>query len=474
MKPLSIRTGLTAWFVGLTFLLLLAFSAVLYASVSRTLHDGLDKRLETTARGLAALADWEEKAHAVEIELSKQLAAQQEASHPEMSQEVWDWPDQWSVHRSGKAIDVPLPDASFGQGVDLTACPAVVFSTIDTPEGARRLCTLLHHCAPSPEDLEDLEFDVLVRVAEDLAPVQAQLAQLAWVVVILAAISAAVVLIFGVLISRRVIRPLKELGKAATAIRAGRAVKLPRRGTGDEVDDLGEILDEAFSRLEDALQRQTRFTSDAAHELRNPIAVIRNAAEIALRRKRSPDEYRDFFGDVLATAKRMGQVVEALLLLARLDAGQAASTFEKVDLVAVAHDSATAQPLAGGRVSIEGKSPAFVEGDEGLLRVLIDNLLSNALRYSGREAPVNVTVVNSDGVTLSVKDEGPGIPSDAVGRVFDRFYRIESANPDVPGAGLGLALVSEVARVHSVESRIDTSQGGTCVIVKFPSAPPGD
>jgi len=470
MKPLSIRTSLTAWFVGLTVLLLLVFSAILYVCVSRSLHTELEKRLETTAKGLAALSDWDERAHAVECELSEGLAKQQEASHPEMSQEIWDWPDKWRVHQSGIAIDTPLPDGSFGEGVDLIAGPAVAFETIDTLKGARRLCTLLFYSPPSPEDLEDLEFHVLVRVAEDLAPIHAQLARLAGIVAGLALIAAVVILIFGLLISRRVVRPLKKLGEAATEIRAGRAVQLPKRGTGDEVDDLSEMLDEAFSRLEDALQRQTRFTSDAAHELRNPIAVIQNAAEIALRRERTTEEYQEFFGDVLSTAKRMGQVVEALLLLARLDAGQAASTFEKVDLVAIAHDSASAQPFANGRVSIEGKSPALVEGDENLLRVLIDNLISNALRYSGKDAPVNVAVENGEGVTLRVKDDGPGIPSDAIGRVFDRFYRIESANPNASGAGLGLALVSEVARVHSVESRIDTSQGGTCVIVKFPSA----
>lgn len=305
------------------------------------------------------------------------------------------------------------------------------------------------------------------------APLDAQLSQLAWIVAILAIVSGFVVLLFGILLSKRVVRPLRELGNAATAIRAGRAVKLPRRGVGDEVEQLRDLLEEAFLRLEEALQRQTRFTSDAAHELRNPIAVIQNAAEIALRRERTSDEYQSFFGDVLATSKRMGQVVEALLLLARLDAGKAGESFKQIDLADVARDSAAAQPFSKDRVRVVAENPAFVDGDEVLLRVLVDNLLSNALRYSGAESVVTVTVeTREEGAVLRVQDKGPGIPTEAVGRVFDRFYRAQPADPDASGAGLGLALVAEVARVHSLESHIDTSKRGTTVTVRFPPALP--
>ncbi len=468
MKPLSIRASLTAWFVGLTTLLLLVFSATLYICISRALHSGLDVRLEATAMGLVPLSDCDEFDGAIQFELSGELAKQLDASNPAMSQELWTWPGGERFHQSGEPMDLPLPPVSWNEGIDLSSAPAVSYSTFVGMPGQRRLCTMLALAPADPEEPESQAFNVLVRVAEDLAPIKAQLSKLAWFVLLLGIISAVVILLFGVILSKRVVRPLKVLGKAASEIRAGSTAQLPRRGVGDEVDVLGELLDEAFKRLEGALQRQTRFTSDAAHELRNPIAVIQNAAEVALRRERSTDEYQAFFGDVLATSRRMGQVVEALLLLARLDAGRAGETFKKVDLVAIARDSAAAQHLAKDRVRIHAESPAFVEGDDGLLRVLVDNLLSNALRYSGPESAVLVTVEVKDDVILRVQDEGPGIPSDDVGRVFDRFYRAETGNAGVSGAGLGLALVAEVARVHSVESHIDTSQRGTCITVRFP------
>ncbi|TAH38017.1 MAG: HAMP domain-containing protein [Planctomycetota bacterium] len=473
MKPLSIRASLIAWFVGLTMLLLAAFAATLYLGISRALHSGLDARLVTEGSGLAALAEWDEDLQRVMLEMSEDLQAKLTANHPQRSHEVWVWPDRRPLVRSRETLDFPLPDASFGRDFDLSTAPGVEFSTVDGPRGPRRVASMLYYAPEIAADDEGVRrepFTLFVRIMEDLAPIEAQLGRLAWLVAGLGGIALLVVLAFGVFLSRRVVRPLQELGAAAREIRAGRAVELPRRGVGDEVDALGDHLEEAFSRLEAARQRQERFTSDAAHELRNPIAVIRSAAEVALRRERSPEDYRAFLGDILATSRRMGDAVEALLLLARMDAGTAGASFRNVDLVAIARDSAAAQPLADGRVRVLGDPAAIVHGDEGLLRVLVDNLLSNALRYSGPQAPVTVSVQNGDGTLLAVSDQGPGIPPESLGRVFDRFYRVETIN-GAPGAGLGLAIVAEVARLHAVAPHIDSSPRGTTVTVRFPPPP---
>ena len=472
MRPLSIRASLTAWFVGLTTVLLVAFSATLYGSIRKALHTGLDARLETAAHGLAALCGWEEDGWYAEFELSEEFARQLTASEPTRSREVWTWPEGRRLHRSGEPIDLPVPGFSWAGDLRLNVDTKQEYGELEGSNGARRLITMLAVSPRVPATLDEPEqpaFTVLVRVAEDLAPIQAQLARIGWIIAVLAGVAAGVVVVFAVLLSRRVVRPLRELGQAASEIRAGRAAQLPHRGVGDEVDELGDHLEEAFSRLEDALERQTRFTSDAAHELRNPISVIQNASEIALRRQRSDQDYREFLGDVFATSQHMGRVVEALLLLARLDAGTASASFKKVDLADVARDSVAAQPSGADRVSLSNGSPAVVKGDDALLRVLVDNLVANALRHSGEDARVQVSVQNGDGVTLRVADEGPGIPPEHVGRVFDRFYRVASSHPHAPGAGLGLALVAEVARLHSAEPHIESAPSGTCVVVKFPN-----
>jgi signal transduction histidine kinase len=465
---------LISWFVGLTTALLAAFSAALYFSTSRALRSGLDARLETATTGLVALCEWDEDTWGVQIDLSDELAKQLAVSFPERSQEIWTWPDKRPLHRSGRLLDLPLPDASWGEGAGPGHAAATAYVTADSAAGRRRVLTVLARSPATPADAFEGEpatpaFTVLVRVAEDLAPIEAELAYLTWFMAGFASISVLVTVFFGFLLSRRVVRPLKELGEAAAGIHAGGTVELPRRAEGDEVDRLRSLLEDAFLRLEDALKRQARFTADAAHELRNPITVIRNAAEVALRRARPPEDYRMFLDDVLATSKRMGSVVEVLLFLARMDAGTLATSFKKVDLAAIARDSAAAQPQTNGRVHIEANGGAFVEGDEVLLSVLVDNLLSNALRYSGTESRVTVTVEADDGVLLRVQDEGPGIPQESLPHVFDRFFRVASANPDARGAGLGLAIVAEILSVHSATSHIDTSEAGTTVSVKFPA-----
>ena len=184
---------------------------------------------------------------------------------------------------------------------------------------------------------------------------------------------------------------------------------MPTRGTGDEIDALARTLDESFTALQDSLHRQTRFTADAAHELRNPISVVRNAAEVSLRQPRTPEEYREFLLDVLATSKRMENIVEALLLLARMDAGAIRRTFEPVDLAAIVGDAVAAQAAARDQIHYSNGAPGVVHGDGRLLRILVDNLLSNALRYSPARESVEVEVGTAGGeIRLRVKDHGPG------------------------------------------------------------------
>jgi signal transduction histidine kinase len=138
-----------------------------------------------------------------------------------------------------------------------------------------------------------------------------------------------------------------------------------------------------------------------------------------------------------------------------------------VDLAALAREAAAAQPGADGRVAVLADAPVLVRGDAALLRVLVGNLVGNALRHSGPGTPVRVRVEARGRPELRVEDQGPGIPPEALGRVFDRFFRVESSGEDVPGAGLGLAIVAEVARLHGAEPRIDSTPSGTTVTVRF-------
>lgn len=475
MRPLSIRASLVAWFGGLTLLLLAASALALFAGVRDALRSGLDARLAARAQSLATLCEWDEDLRRPSFELPPAVADRLARSAPGSGQSIHVWPTRKALHAAGEAIPAPLPElAEFPLG-GAAAAPSQRWSSVATPSGRRRVLATL---ATIPAYVDDegqqkREFAVLVRVSEDLAPLEGRLAALGGLVAILASVAAVVVLIFAAMISRRVVRPLRALAAAAAAIRAGRAAAIPRRGTGDEVEHLAEHLDSAFTRLEESAQRQARFTSDASHELRNPISAIRSNAEVALRRERTPEEYRGFLEAIRADAARMGEIVEALLLLARTDRERDAARHEPVDLAALARDAAAGQAEGAARLRVATAGPLPVSGDPILLRVLADNLISNALRYSPPDAPVEVRATRDGGPTLAVADRGPGVPEAERALIFERFYRGSAAPPGSAGSGLGLALVAEIARLHGAHCEMDSAPGRTEFRVRFPEPATG-
>jgi len=474
VKPLTIRASVTAWFIGLTMALIGAFAVTLVTSLGHALRDGVDAALEARAEAMAGVCAWDDEISDVEFKLSADLAAVAGAERDGRALEVWTWPGRRLLHRSGVPIPLPAAEPAHDDG----STEAVEFADL---AGAppRRLCTLRAHVPALPAEDDDPDrpaFDVLVRTADGTAAVEAQLARMRWLLLVLIGASSLVVLAFAAFLSRRFVARLRELGGAAAAVRAGGRTAMPRRGNGDEVDRLAEILDVAFASLEDARDRQARFTANAAHELRNPITILRNAAEVALRHERSPDEYRRFLGDVLATSERTARILEALLLLARLDAERFHARFSDVDLLAVVRQSAANLAGPTGRIEVTNGVEATVRGQEALLRVLVDNLLANALRFAGGDAargdsaPVAVALENdADGrVVLHVRDHGPGIPDALKERVFERFFRGDADGRGHDGAGLGLSIVADVARLHDAECRIEDAAPGTRITVHFP------
>lgn len=465
-KP-SLRFSLNAWFIGLATLLLAGFSLTLYAGLARALRSGVDDELVARAEGLLGICEWDDEADCVEFKLSPQLDAELGAGKPGRGLEVLTWPQRKLLHRSGDPIGGELP--GFEPAAEGGRETRFADLEGDPP---RRLCVLHARVPPAPAREDDPErpaFEMVLRVTESVAPVAAQLARVRWQMGGLIGIAWVVVLAFGAFLSRRFVRPLQELGAAAAAVRAGEHARMPTRGTGDELDRLAALLDGAFASLADAVERQARFTSNAAHELRNPIAVVRNAAEVALRQERSGPEYRRFLEDARATSLRMGRIVEALLLLARLDRDEASARLVRVDLAEVARAAAAAADR--GRVRVTSGARGAVAGEPDLLRVLVDNLVANALHYCAGE-PVELDVAEApDGrVVLSVRDFGPGIPDDEKPRVFERFHRGATTPNDHSGAGLGLSIVADVARLHGATCRIADAQPGTRVTVEFAAA----
>ncbi|MET4004680.1 MULTISPECIES: sensor histidine kinase [Arthrobacter] len=279
----------------------------------------------------------------------------------------------------------------------------------------------------------------------------------------------------------RSFRPLGRVEKTAAAIAAGdlsRRVDIENPAT--EVGRLSGSLNAMLAHIEHAFAAQTasekkmrRFVADASHELRTPLVTIRGFSELyrhgALQ---TPDDVGTAMGRIESEAKRMGELVEDLLMLARIDE-QRPLQLKPVDLLIIGHDAvldakATATDRTFRVTGLDGGpgTPATAVGDEAKLRQVVTNLMGNALRYTPDGSPIEIMVgTRHDGEAqysvIKIRDHGPGISAEEAPRVFERFYRADSSRDrNTGGSGLGLAIVSAIVASHEGTVRLENTPGG--------------
>jgi heavy metal sensor kinase len=280
-------------------------------------------------------------------------------------------------------------------------------------------------------------------------------------------------------LAARAFAPIQRLAETARRIKAGdlrSRVLVPR--AHDEVQYLALTLNEMIDSLDQALTRQRRFVADASHELRTPVAVIRNKTDVALLGSGTRQDYVTVMHEINAEAERLGHLISDLLALARGDEGQTQFEREPVRLDLVARAvAANANLLAAERgitLEVQRCEAVTVLGDEARLIQVIMNLLENAVRYTNPGGRVTLTVqATQDQALLSVRDTGIGIAAEHLPHIFERFYRADPARGRTGGSssGLGLSIVEWVVRAHggtvSGESRLGR---GSCFTVTLPLA----
>ncbi|GAA4338786.1 sensor histidine kinase [Variovorax defluvii] len=269
--------------------------------------------------------------------------------------------------------------------------------------------------------------------------------------------------------TRRGLRPMRRLGRS---LRGRGPDALDRVQVGDapaEMVPMIDALNALFERIENLLSAERRFTADAAHELRTPIAAIRTHAQVAMNEADDGRRRRALQG-MLDGCDRAARLIEQMLMLARLEADSMPQE-KAVDLRAVAQGVlAELAPRAIGRrqvLALDAEGPCVVRGDETLLAVLLRNLVDNALRYSPPGARVDVRVACGDaGPGLVVEDEGPGLAEADMARLGERFFR--ALGTEESGSGLGLSIVRRIAAVHrmTVDIGRSSSLGGLAVRVQ--------
>ncbi|QOT21615.1 cell wall metabolism sensor histidine kinase WalK [Paenarthrobacter sp. YJN-D] len=288
----------------------------------------------------------------------------------------------------------------------------------------------------------------------------------------------------------RSFRPLAKVEKTAAAIAAGdlsRRVEVDNPHT--EVGRLGGSLNAMLAHIEASFAaraasegRMRRFAADASHELRTPLVTIRGFSELYRHGALSTEEdVAMAMGRIESEAKRMGSMVEDLLLLARLDE-QRPLQLKPVDLQLLAHDAMVDTKASSGDRTItltglDGDSPsaAPVQGDEAKLRQVIGNLVGNALRYTPEGSPIELAVGVSTTPAgkmsvIEIRDHGSGIPESETNKIFERFYRADTSRTrETGGSGLGLAIVAAIVGSHGGSVQVkETDGGGATLVVSLP------
>jgi two-component system OmpR family sensor kinase len=320
-----------------------------------------------------------------------------------------------------------------------------------------------------------------ITVAFDLSDIQHTVRSLVWLQVGIGAVVLLVIGIAGYAVVHRSLRPLIEVEQIAAAIAGGQLNRrIPERDPRTEVGRLSLALNGMLARLQEAVassessaeqartseERMRRFITDASHELRTPLTTIRGFAE--LYRQGAARDVEMLMSRIESESRRIGLLVDDLLLLARLDA-QRPLERHRVDLLALASDAVhDAQAIAPERNIamdvLDGPGTPEVLGDEARLRQVLSNLMANALQHTPESADITVRVgTDGDNAVLEVADEGPGMSEQDAARIFERFYRTDSSRARASGGtGLGLSIVDSLVHAHGGTVAVTTAPGKGC------------
>ena len=285
----------------------------------------------------------------------------------------------------------------------------------------------------------------------------------------------------GYWVSRRLLTRIDGLSATTRTIMAGDLTgRLPVSGSGDELDRLSESLNLMLARIEQLMAGLREVSDNIAHDLKTPLNRLRNRVEEALREPHDAEAHREALERTIEEADGLIKTFNALLSIARLEAGAAGENRETLDLAALVGDVAELyEPVAEERgidLMAEAADPIVIHGDRQLLGQAIANLIDNALKYgapgpdrgNGRVPVVEVRAEAAEGVArIVVADRGPGVPALERDRVLGQFVRLEASRSE-PGSGLGLSLVAAVARLHGGALRLEDNEPGLRVVLALP------
>lgn len=317
----------------------------------------------------------------------------------------------------------------------------------------------------------------ILQVAAPTAPIRETLSRFGLLVAAVTILATAAAYGLGWGLAGVALRPTREITAQAEAVEAGTlSERITAHADVEEFGRLVNVLNAMLNRLDRAFQGQRRFTADASHELRGPLNVLRGELEVALKRERSPGEYRQILERCREEVLQLSRLATDLLVLARSEAGLPLEQRVEVDLHGLACRVAKRyQALASQRnmrIAVAGSS-VEVSGDPTLLERIVANLVDNAVKYSPPDTTVQVEVSCAEQwARLTVRDEGPGITPEHVPHLFTRFFRGDPARPRAEGSGLGLSIAKVGTEAHGGALEYLGDTRGAVFRLTLPTAEP--
>lgn len=457
--PITLRTRLTLWYVGVLAVLLLLYASLVfafqYAVLTRQIfHDEVQDVV--TAEGLLYF-----DGHGT-LQLQQNYYSRPQ-SHllVDRLMQVMDLSGQilyQSPTLHGMQLGGPLHRGEGDQGFDERV--------VRLGDGTHALIVSHIHSLNG--------VTMVIRLGYSLDPLRDRMIQFLALLLIAIPLALAVAGAAGHMIAGRGLRPLGKMTARAEGITASNLHdRLQIDNPGDELGQMARVFNHLLERLDQAFQQMKRFTADAAHELRTPLASIRTMSEVALERSQSAEQYRDALADILEETARLNETIDGLLLLARVEAtqpGQEQTAFAVRDLVdevlgvlEVLMEEKQIRVLHEGDVT----RACTLYADRPLLRIAFMNVLHNAVKYSPLKSVLRISWETADGhLRVAFQDEGPGVSAEERQRVFDRFYTSSvPANAAKSGAGLGLSIAKLIIdRVGGNIGFEAVQQGARCVI----------
>jgi two-component system sensor histidine kinase CpxA len=278
--------------------------------------------------------------------------------------------------------------------------------------------------------------------------------------------------------------PVTRLRKAAQSLAAGdlsARTGAPASGRRDELTELMRDFDRMAERIEGLVDSQSRLLKDVSHELRSPLARL--SVALGLARQRSTPELDGSLNRIELEADRLNQLIQRLLTISRLESGTDGIRKTKLSLrelvEQVAHDAEYETPGRGCRVTSDATDEFLVEADPDLLRSAVENVVRNATRYTAEGTTVEVRLerqqsAHGQEIVVRVLDSGPGVPDEALQKIFEPFYRLDDArNRQTGGAGLGLSIADRAIRLHGGQLRASNrKEGGLEMEIRIPAVSP--